>query len=100
MTRCVVAFFPRRSRDHLVCSCYTEFVLKNVTVTMPPEVALWARKKAAEENLSVSRLVGKMLEAQMRKSDDYGDAFERWKKLKPMDLDAAHRLTRDEANSR
>jgi hypothetical protein len=80
--------------------CYTGFVLKNVTITLPEEVALWARRRAADENTSVSRLVGKMLEAQMRHSDDYQEAYRRWQELKPMDVDAEHRLTREEAHAR
>jgi hypothetical protein len=84
----------------MVCSCYTKFVLKNVTITLPEEVAYWARKRAAEENTSVSRLVGKMLEAQMRQTDDYQEAYRRWRELKPMDIDAEHRLTREEAHAR
>ena len=84
----------------IVCSCYTDFVLKNVTITLPEEVAHWARKRAAEENTSVSRLVGKILEAQMRQTDDYQEAYRRWKALKPMEIDAQHRLTRDEAHAR
>jgi len=83
-----------------VCSCYTDFVLKNVTITLPEEVAHWARMRAADENTSVSRLVGKILEAQMRKSDDYQEAYRRWRELKPMDIDAEHRLTREEAHAR
>lgn len=81
-------------------SCYTDFVLKNVTITLTEEVALWARKRAAEENTSVSRLVGKMLETQMRQSDDYREAYRRWQELKPMDIDAELRLTREEAHVR
>ena len=83
-----------------MCSCYTGFVLKNVTITVPEEVAHWVRKRAAEENTSVSRLVGRMVEAQMRQTDDYQEAHRRWQALKPMDIDAEHRLTRDEAHAR
>jgi hypothetical protein len=80
--------------------CYTDFVLKNITITLPEEVAHWARKKAAEENTSVARLVGKMLEAQMRQTDDYQDAWRLWQSLKPMDIDAEHRLSREDAHAR
>ena len=69
---------------------------KNITITLSEEAALWARKKAAEENVSVSRLVGKMVEAQMRQTGDYQDAYRR----NPMDLDTAHRLSREEAHAR
>jgi hypothetical protein len=72
-----------------------------MTITVDEEVARWARRKAAEENTSVSKLVGKMLEEQMRRKDEYWAAYENWKKLKPIPgLDAAHRLTREEANER
>ena len=83
-----------------VFSCYTNFVLKNVTITIPEDVAHWARTKAAEENTSVSRLVGKMLEAQMRQSDDYVSAYRRWKELPALDVDAANRMTRETAHVR
>jgi hypothetical protein len=75
-------------------------VLKNVTVTLPEEVALWARKKAAEENTSVSRMLGRLLEAQMRSSDEYWEAYQAWKKLTPVDLDASDRLSREEIHER
>lgn len=75
-------------------------MLKNVTITLPEEVAYWARKKAAEENTSVARLIGKMLEAQMRQTDDYQEAYLLWQGLKPMDLDPEHRLSREEAHAR
>jgi hypothetical protein len=76
-------------------------VLKNMTITVSEEAARWARKKAAEENTSVSKLVGRMLEDQMRRSGEYWAAYEKWKKIKPIPgLDAAHRLTREEANAR
>jgi hypothetical protein len=62
---------------------------------------MWARKKAAEENTSVSRLVGKMLENQMRQTDEYWRAFERWNSIQPIaGIDAATRLTREAAHGR
>ena len=57
-------------------------------------------EEGAEENTSVSRLIGKMLEAQMLRSDDYSDAYRRWKELPAMDLDAANRLSREDAHAR
>jgi hypothetical protein len=81
-------------------SCYTGFVLKNVTITVEEEQLKWARKKAAEENTSVSRLVGRMLEDQMRQTDEYWSAYERWKRIKPIPGLAKNRLTREEANER
>ena len=84
----------------LVISCYTDFVLKNVTVSLPEEVAHWARMKAAEEGTSVSRLIGKMLESQMRQTDDYGEAYRKWRDLPAINLDAGNRLSREEAHVR
>jgi len=72
-------------------------VLKNMTITVSEEAAHWARKQAAEENTSVSKLVGRMLEDRMRRTDDYWKAYEKWKKIKPIPgLDAAKRMSRQE----
>jgi len=76
-------------------------VLKNVTITLTEEVALWARKRAAEENTSVSKLVGNMLENQMRLSDGYWRAYRKWKKIGNIKgIDASRRLSREEAHAR
>lgn len=84
-----------------MCSCYTAFVLKNVTITLSQEAALWARKKAAEQNTSVSKLVGKMLEDQMRLSDEYWRAYDKWRNLGPIDgADASKRMGREDAHER
>jgi hypothetical protein len=82
-------------------SCYTGFVPRNVTIKISEEAALWARRKAAEENTSVSRLVGDMLELQMRLSDDYWKAFERWKAGGTLaKTGAAKRMSREDAHAR
>jgi len=76
-------------------------VLKNITITVNEDVALWARRKAAEENTSVSKLVGQMLENQMRAGDDYWRAYRRWKRMSPVKgIDAARRMSREEAHAR
>jgi len=68
-----------------------------MTITVAEEVARWARRKAAEENTSVSKLVGKMLEDQMHRKDDYWKAYDQWKKLGPIKgFDASKRSRRDE----
>ena len=81
-------------------SCYTNFVLKNVTITVEEDALRWARKEAAEKNTSVSKLVGRMLEDKMRQTDEYWAAYEMWKRIKPIPGLAANRLTREEANER
>ena len=76
-------------------------MLRNITITVSEEAARWARKKAADEDTSVSKLVGRMIENQMRQTDEYWAAYERWKKLKPMKgVRAAERMTREEAHAR
>jgi hypothetical protein len=76
-------------------------VLKNVTITVTEEVLHWARQRAADEETSVSRLVGRMLEDEMRRTDRYWKSFEKWKKLKPIaGLDASKRSKRDDLYDR
>ena len=76
-------------------------MLKNVTITLPEEVAQWARRKAAEDNTSVSRWVGRILEEQMRMSDEYWRAYKRWTKLGSLEgINAAARLSSEDAHAR
>jgi hypothetical protein len=76
-------------------------VAKNVTIKISDEAALWARRKAAEENTSISRLVGQMLERQMHLSDEYWRAFEHWKSNRPLGVvGAAERLSREDIHER
>jgi len=75
-------------------------VLKNVTITVDEDVLKWARKKAAEENTSVSRLLGDALKREMRQTDSYWRAFESWKALKPWPIKASKRMGREEAHER
>lgn len=81
--------------------CYTEFVARNVTIRISDAAALWARRKAADENTSLSRLVGDMLERQMRLTDEYWRAFDHWKSNRPVAaVGAAERLSREELHDR
>lgn len=50
-------------------------MLRNVTITLDEETAHWARVQAAHRNLSVSRFVKELLEAQMRADDSYEQAM-------------------------
>jgi hypothetical protein len=71
--------------------------------TLDPELAHWARKKATDEDISLSKLVSRLLEKEMRASDYYWRAYEEWKRL-PRDLgvpiDTSQRMTRDEVHER
>ncbi len=81
--------------------CYTDFVLRNITITVSEEAAKWARMRAAEEDTSVSKLVGRMLEEQMRKTDEYWRAYERWKAIPAVPgADATRRMSRAETHER
>jgi len=60
--------------------------MKNVTITLDEEVARWARIKAAEEDTSVSRLVGEMLREKMVKEQSYHSSMRRYLSRKPRQL--------------
>jgi len=76
-------------------------VLRNITITLSEEAARWARRKAAEEDTSVSKLVGRMIEDQMRLTSEYWAAYKRFKRLKPIQgVRASERMTREEAHAR
>ena len=83
-----------------MAQCYTGFALRKITITVSEEAARWARKKAAEENTSVSRLVGAMLERQMRAGDDYWRAYCQARNLRNAGAGAATRMSRDQAHER
>ena len=53
-------------------------VMKNVTITLDEEVAHWARIMAAEQNTSVSRLVGEMLREKMIDEQNYQIAMQQY----------------------
>lgn len=72
-----------------------------MTITVTDKVARWARKKASEDNISVSQLIRRMLENEMRLSDDYWRAYRRWRKIGSLKgIDAAGRMSRRQAHAR
>ena len=52
--------------------------LKNVTVTLAPDAARWARVEAARRGSSVSRMLGEMIEAEMAGHTAYESAKDRF----------------------
>ena len=62
--------------------------MRNVTITLDEEVARWVRVKAAKRETSVSRLVGEMLQEQMRSEDAYEEARRQFFAVKPRTLRA------------
>jgi hypothetical protein len=60
--------------------------MKNVTITLDEEVVRWARIKAAEQDTSVSRLVGEMLREKMMNEQSYHSSMQRYLSKKPHQL--------------
>jgi hypothetical protein len=76
-------------------------VPEKITIALDQAVLRWAARKAADESLSVSKLVSRLIEREM--SDAHWRSYKEWKRL-PHDLgasiDASQRFTRDEAHER
>lgn len=52
--------------------------MKNITITLPEDVARWLRVKAAENERSVSKWLAELLEDIQRQEDEYEVAMERF----------------------
>ena len=78
--------------------------MKNITITLDEKTAAWARVRAAEQNTSVSRLVGDMLQKQMQEQSSYQEAFRQWrlavKKARPISSPGQKYPTREELYDR
>lgn len=76
--------------------------MKNITITLDEETAAWVRVHAAEQNKSVSRLVGEILQSRMRDRREYQRAMRRYLSKPPFDLsgDAAKYPSRPELHDR
>jgi uncharacterized protein YhaN len=76
-------------------------VPQRITITLDPKILLWARRRAADEGISLSKLIGRLLEKEG--ADAYWRAYQEWKRL-PDELggriEASQRFTRDEAHER
>lgn len=76
--------------------------MKNITITLDPETATWVRVHAAEQNKSVSRLVGEILQERMKDRREYLRAMRRYLSKPPFDLSGEPERypTRDEIHDR
>ena len=74
--------------------------LRNVTVTLEEEAARWARIEAAKEDISVSRLLGRILEERMAQQDEYAAAMKRALGRKPFLKSDGKYPSREEAHER
>ena len=60
--------------------------MKNITITLDAETAAWVRVHAAEQNKSVSRLVGEILQTHMKDRREYQRAMRRYLSKPPFEL--------------
>jgi hypothetical protein len=63
--------------------------LKNVTVTLDEETFAKARVRAAERNLSLSRLMSDVLRRELQHESEYEAAYRAWRARKPFALKGA-----------
>ena len=76
--------------------------MKNITITLPEDLARWLRVKAAEDDRSVSRWLAELLERMRLSEDRYDVAMRRYLEIKPRKLDwpGSRRPTREELHDR
>jgi plasmid stability protein len=60
--------------------------MKNITITLDEETAAWVRVHAAEQNKSVSRVVGEVLQSRMKDRREYQRAMRRYLAKPPFEL--------------
>jgi hypothetical protein len=60
--------------------------MKNVTITLDEKVARWARIKAAEQEKSLSRLVGELLQEKMSEEEQYKISMQQYLAKQPQVL--------------
>lgn len=60
--------------------------MRNITITVDEEVALWVRIEAARQDTSISRLVGEMLRGHMQSFKDYEIARQQFFEIDPRPL--------------
>jgi plasmid stability protein len=75
--------------------------MKNVTVTLDEDVALWARVWAARHDTSVSQLLGDMLRERMLREEGYEVAMAQYLDVRPRRLKQTGGYpTRDQVHER
>jgi hypothetical protein len=76
--------------------------MKNVTITLDDKTVAWARKHAAERNVSLSRFISEVLQKNMQEARDYERAMRQFLATKPVKLGRPGQRypTRDEIHER
>ena len=64
--------------------------MKNITITLDERAAAWARVRAAEHNMSLSRFLGGLVEREMRHSREYEEAMRAALAAKPLKLEGPY----------
>jgi hypothetical protein len=65
--------------------------VKNITITLDEKTAAWARRQAAEREMSLSRFIGESLQQDMRQAREYERAMRRFFDEEPIPLKRANR---------
>lgn len=60
--------------------------MKNVTITLDEKVARWARIRAAQKDMSLSRLISELLQEKMTEEDTYNRAMQSYLSQPPLKL--------------
>jgi len=75
--------------------------MKNVTITLDEETALWARVEAARRDVSMSALIREVLERAKTTHESYPDAMRRFRSRPPIRLkERGGHTTREELHDR
>lgn len=76
--------------------------MKNITITLDKDTARRARVRAAERDMSVSRYIGELVRKDIRSSDEYQEAMQRYfsSNLVIRRQPGERRATRDELQDR
>ncbi|MCY4068791.1 MAG: hypothetical protein OXE79_06780 [Acidimicrobiaceae bacterium] len=76
--------------------------MKNVTVSLDEETALWTRIEAASHDMSVSRFVGEVLRERMESSENFDQARRSYltRAARPLRSSDCRMPTRDEIHQR
>lgn len=76
--------------------------MKNITITLPEDLARWVRVRAAENERSVSRWLAELIDGMRRRDDEYDVAMKSFLSRRPRKLEWIddRRPTRDEIHDR
>jgi hypothetical protein len=74
--------------------------LRNITITLDENLALWARMEAARRDTSISRMLAGILRERMMEEDAYPSAMKRALARKPFLKTNGRYLSREEIHDR